>query len=472
MGSLDRLRELVRGGRPGFRPPASVGPASVGPASVGPASVGPASVGPASVGTVRELTYEPVDAAGQPFPTRLELPALPGASLLDTPLGRVVVIDHAFAADDWHGRVRVRDGEVAPDELFALGDRRRAARPGDEWRRDSDPASTVLFLDLETTGISGGAGTVAFLVGCGSFVDGAFRTRQFLLPGFSAERTLLGAVTALLSEVRGLVTYNGRTFDVPVMETRWLFHRLELPWESLAHLDMLHLARRLWRKRADRAADPGCRLVTLERDLLSVFRVGDVEGWEIPARYFEYIRRGDAAVLAPVLYHNRIDLLSLACLTARAARLLREGADAALDEGELVALGREYARIGLESRAEECFRRVLAERFCSAECRAEAVHGLARLLRRQRAHGEAAALWRELAIRAERDVIKREAQEALAVHHEHRTRDLEEARTWAVELGSTGPPTRRSSAAYRLRRIDRKRARQSLPLPLLELSAP
>jgi uncharacterized protein len=444
MGSLDRLRELVRGGRPGSRPPATVA-------------------------TIRELTYEPVDEAGLPFPTRLEVAALPGASLLDTPLGRIVVIDHAFAADDWHGRVRVREGEVAPDELFALGDRRHAACAGGDSTRGSDAASPVLFLDVETTGISGGAGTVAFLVGCGSFADGEFRTRQFLLPGFSSERTLLGAVTALLSDARGLVTFNGRTFDVPVMETRWLFHRLELPWESLAHFDMLHLARRLWRKRADRA-DPGCRLVTLERDLLSVFRVGDVAGWEIPARYFDYIRRGDAAVLAPVLYHNRIDLLSLACLTARAARLLREGPDVALDEGELVALGREYARLGSESRAEECFRRVLAERFCSAECRAEALHGLARLLRRQRAHGEAAALWRELATRAEREPIKREAQEALAIHHEHRTRDLDEARTWAVELGSTGPLAQRSSAAYRLRRIDRKRARQTLPLPLLELS--
>ena len=158
----------------------------------------------------------------------------------------------------------------------------------------------TVFLDLETTGLSGGAGTVAFLVGCGWFEGGAFRTRQFLLPGFGGERAMLAAVAALLADGGALVTYNGKTFDLPVMETRWLFQRLTPPFDDLPHFDLLHMARRLWARREDGAASfeqAGCRLVSLEHELLGVTRVGDVPGWEIPSRYFDFIRHGDAAVL-------------------------------------------------------------------------------------------------------------------------------------------------------------------------------
>ena len=142
-----------------------------------------------------------------------------------------------------------------------------------------------MFLDLETTGLSGGAGTVAFLVGIGFFENGAFRTRQFLLPGFASERALLHAVAECLGDAGCLVTYNGKTFDLPVMETRWLFHRQPLAWTDLTHLDMLHVvapvvararrrsggelpagvpgARSVWRRAGGRRArhgDPGALL--------------------------------------------------------------------------------------------------------------------------------------------------------------------------------------------------------------------
>ncbi len=145
----------------------------------------------------------------------------------------------------------------------------------------------LLFFDLETTGLSGGAGTYAFLVGCGWFAaDGAFLTRQCVLTRFADERPLLATVAAELARAGALVSFNGRSFDAPLLETRYLFHRLEWAGSRLPHIDMLHPARRFWRDDdLGRGATP-CSLGALERQVLGAGRVGDVPGFEIPARYF------------------------------------------------------------------------------------------------------------------------------------------------------------------------------------------
>jgi uncharacterized protein YprB with RNaseH-like and TPR domain len=444
MATIDRLRAVVRG--TGERQPSSAS---------------------GNWGAVRELTYEPVDRSGIPFDTRAELPTLEGASFVETPLGRTVVVDRVFESDEWHGRVRIDRVLVEPGDLNVLA-HETAGPIAVEEGVSRDPAATttspVVFVDLETTGLSGGAGTVAFVVGFGWFDGGAFRTRQFLLPGFGGERALLSAASEVIERASGLVTYNGKTFDLPVMETRWLFQRMTPSWEELPHVDLLHLARRLWGRREDGGAmsvvDGGCRLVALEHDLLGVTRAGDVSGWDIPGRYFEFVRHGDARLLAPVLHHNRLDLLSLGCLTARAARLLTEGADGAADGCELVGLGREYLRRGEDARAEPCFRRALQRSDVLAETRAHALYGLARILRRRRDHASAAEIWRELAgTSAARDPLRHEAKEALAVHYEHRLRDLSVANRWAREAVTVSASSRqRERHARRLSRLERKLA--------------
>jgi len=424
MANLERLRELIRG-------------------SAGRSAGAPAPAPP------RELTYEPVDHTGLPLPTHHELPSLAGAQWLDTPAGRCVVVDRVFESDDWHGRWQVGSAALRNEDLSGVRDIEKTGM-------------SPFFLDLETTGLSGGAGTVAFLVGCGFFEDGHFRTRQFLLQGFSAERAMLHGVTQVLADQGCLVTYNGRTFDLPVMETRWLFHRLTPPWSELAHLDMLHLSRRLWRGRMD-DGDASCRLVLLERDLFGVERVGDVPGFEIPGRYFDYVRYGNASVLEPVLHHNRLDLLSLAMVTARAMRLIREGLDAAADAQECFALGRELLQRGDGPRAESCLRAVLDRVDATETLKAEARFFLARWLRRSRRYEEAAEVWRALvASRMTPYVIRREAQKALAVHYEHRARDLDSAQQWAFEALATERDVRgREEVRYRLDRLKRKIARKT-----------
>ena len=140
------------------------------------------------------------------------------------------------------------------------------------------------------------------------------------------------------------------------METRWLFHRMPLPLESVRHFDMLHPARRLWRARdetaKDAAGEGGCRLGTLERVLCDVTRVGDIPGMDIPARYFRFLRSGDARPLEPVLEHNRLDLISLAAVCAHAVQLVEEGIARCRDAAEALALGKVYERAGCVDRAD------------------------------------------------------------------------------------------------------------------------
>jgi uncharacterized protein YprB with RNaseH-like and TPR domain len=328
-----------------------------------------------------------------------------------------------------------------------------------------------VFFDLETTGLSGGAGTYAFLIGCASFDEGGdFVTRQFMLTRFGDEKRVLAAVAAQLAGAGALVSFNGKSFDAPVLETRYLYHRL--PWEGgrLPHIDVLHPARRFWGttsgdgSRLDAAARPStessCSLVSLERQILGARRVGDIPGFEIPARYFQFIRSGDARPLAAILEHNRLDLLSLAGLTARLLSLVREGPASARDAREALALGRVYARAGLDARAREAFQRAADRANASNPVRIDALRALALAARRARQHEHAAACWRMIleTPSCQRQVAL-EAAEALAIHHEHRVRDLAAARVFALKSLSGGLRSGRHAAAeHRLARIQRKMA--------------
>ncbi len=427
MSSLDRLRDILRSGRPGA---------------------------PAATPAPRELTYEPVDADGAPVRGLVETPALEGVSHLDTPYGQACVLERRVDASAWHGAVRVEaHAGFDPEALQVL-----SGRPLALAGRASDAGP--VFLDLETTGLSGGAGTVAFLVGLGAFdADGAFRTRQFFLGGFAGERAMLHAVAQAVEGRPLVVTYNGGSFDLPVMETRWLFHRLAPALEGRPHLDMLPPARRLWRDTMS-GGERSCRLVALEEALLGFRRVGDVPGFEIPGRYFEFLRTGHAGVLEPVFEHNRLDLLSLAVLTARAQRLVREGPAATADARECLALGRLYERAGRPEAAEDAYRAAVGHAVTDRASAEHAWYALARLLRRRRRHGDAAQAWRDLLRHTDRRGARgREAVEALAVHHEHRERDLVLARALAQRaLAAERDEAKRTALRHRLVRLDRKLA--------------
>jgi uncharacterized protein YprB with RNaseH-like and TPR domain len=397
------------------------------------------------------------------------------------------VVERRWEPTARHGREEIgavaeRLDEAAGDAaLFASA----AARP------------PFVFFDLETTGLSGGAGTLAFLVGCARFeADGAFRTRQFLLARYADERTLLTAVSDELARAGALVSFNGKSFDAPLLETRYLFHRLDWVGGRMPHIDVLHPARQFWKRpspaarafppsrnaSADRrrlggggqSEESSCSLVALERQIVGARRVGDVPGFEIPGRYFQFLRSGDARPLGAVLEHNRLDLITLASLTARLLHLTRTGHGAARDAREALALGRVYARNGLDARACAAFGHAVAlsdrgaKSASTALVKRDSLRVLALTLRRARQFVDAAACWRRLLdMRECPPHIAREATEALAVHHEHRERDLAAARAFALRSLEAGPdPARRDAARHRLARLERK-INSALPGSLL-----
>jgi uncharacterized protein len=385
-----------------------------------------------------------------------------GGDVLHTPHGVVVCVDRFYPLDHTHGLIRLGGlggtTLAAAPELALLGT--TPEPPGHEAR-------PLLFVDLETTGLAGGAGTYAFLVGCARFERHGFRIQQYFLPGAQHERPQLAAVELLVRGASSLVSYNGRSFDVPVLETRYLFNRLSPPFEGVGHLDMLHPARRFWR---GAPAAPGawpdsdsCRLTALERTLFGVRRVGDVPGFEIPARYFQFVRTGDASPLEPVFEHNRLDLLSLACLTERALRLLADAPTSSRSARESCGAGRLLERAGKLEAAESCYRdaaaRARIERGPDASAtRAEALRNLALLCRRGHRFEEAAQAWSDVvANRGTPASARREALEALAIHYEHRRRDLNEARRYAqLSLAARASTRSMADGRHRLARLDRK----------------
>lgn len=175
-----------------------------------------------------------------------------------------------------------------------------------------DPERLV-FLDVETTGLAGGTGTYVFLVGVAWWAGAALRVVQYFLPDLDREAAFLAAIRAELARARRIVTYNGRTFDLPLLETRYLLARAEWWGAELPHLDLFPLARALWAGQV-----PDCRLTTLETHLLRLDRGDDIPGGEIPRLYFHYLRRRDPRPLPRLFAHNRMDLLGLAALTLRA----------------------------------------------------------------------------------------------------------------------------------------------------------
>jgi uncharacterized protein YprB with RNaseH-like and TPR domain len=396
----------------------------------------------------RELTYVPGEETSAADPSSMA-DALGGRPVGGD--GACVEIDVVYAGDRSYGRRPVDGWRPASGAPLHLIDPRVSSL--DDWSR------RIVFFDIETTGLSGGAGTVAFLAGCGWFDDDGFRVRQFFLAGPAGERAMLEALAGVLSDASLLVTFNGRTFDVPFMEMRWAFHRAAPPTDEIPHVDLLPAARRLWKRRETTSAlEGGCNLTSLERAVLDVHRVGDVPGFEIPARYFHFLRTGDRPAVEPVLEHNRRDIVSLAALMSHALWLAHEGPAACREPGEQLALGRMYERAGELERARLAYEMAAAS-VGDPDVRREALVRLAASLRREARYEEAAQAWEGvLSVSGRHGTSSFDALaiEALAVHHEHRRRDLPAARRYAEALERHAPARARHDVTHRLERIDRK----------------
>ncbi|HBY47376.1 MAG TPA: ribonuclease H-like domain-containing protein [Thermomicrobiales bacterium] len=359
------------------------------------------------------------------------LPA--GGRLIETAAGPCVVIE------------RVISGEpvTLAFERFAA-----AATYGDRYR----PPDQLIFLDTETTGLSGGTGTYVFLVGLGRFVGRDFLLRQFFMRHPGDERSLLSGLADSMQDASSLVTYNGRSFDVPLLDTRYRMHAETFPSPG-QHIDLLTSARAIWKHRL-----PNCALGTIEQQVLGISRGVDAPSWMIPQLYFDYLRTRRVDDLTAVFEHNQADVLTLARLTAM-VQAYETGLDRPTDAIDRLALAIHRWRIQSSDTTLDELKAGWPILTIPATLRLRAVRELSVTLKRQRRYDEARAIWQQALADPSRE-IRVHAAEELAKYLEHRVGDHELALTIA-RRGADGAAMAgdvEASAAFerRLRRLERK----------------
>lgn len=278
------------------------------------------------------------------------------------------------------------------------------------------PPERWAFLDTETTGLAGGSGTCAFLIGVGRITRGGFEVRQYFMRDYAEEQSQLFALSAALEDVDVLVTYNGKTFDVPLLETRYRMQRRLPPFSSLRHLDLLHGARRLWRLRFE-----SCKLTELESRILGHTREDDVPGEMIPYLYFDYLRTRRAARLAPIFLHNVLDIVTLACLTGIVPWAFRDPSACPQRHGaEMVSLARWLRNEGRLEEARTLYRAGIA-RPLSDSLLFRSMWDLAAIEKKLQCHDAAVGVFTDLA--ACRNPHRVDAMQELAKHYERREKN-------------------------------------------------
>ena len=340
---------------------------------------------------------------------RVNRQAMPGISTSEqlpegreeaTSAGRHYVVQSVYEGQYFHGKVRL--GRFSCSDLERLVSIMRA-KPGVPDR------SEILFLDTETTGMQGGTGMCPFMVGLGYFVEDEFHMLQFFVRDFDEEPSMLHALGRMVERFRLIVTYNGAAFDIPLLETRFTLARLDNPFAGMAHFDLLASARRLWRN-----GHGSCRLVALEREIVSFLRGPDVPGAMIPRAYFDFLQQGRSSVLKAVFRHNVYDVLSLAALTIAACDRVVMDPAALDDAADLYSLARILENTPEWKRSIPLYETALAGGLPES-IRLKAQENLAMACRRSGRHDRALAICCELISRSPFSLV---AYEVAAVHYE------------------------------------------------------
>jgi len=300
----------------------------------------------------------------------------------------------------------------------------------------NDPAfenldlSTALFIDLETTGLSGGTGVVPFNIGMGYYRGGKFWVGQFFLGELAYEEKMIQELERFIEDmnVQSVVTYNGKSFDLPLLETRFILHRIPFRLGALPHLDFLFPARCLWRHKYD-----SCRLAYLAKEVVGTNREDDIPSSEVPWRYFEYLKTGNYDLIEPVLYHNAEDILSLLGVVVIGALIFVEDDEICMaDAMDFFGAGKVMERRGDLEAASPFFSKALngdLDELTGMSTRRRLS------LNHKRNHNweQATALWREMSDMESPSSDLLFSLRELAVYHEHRQKDFQTALKYAEE---------------------------------------
>ena len=341
-------------------------------------------------------------------------PVVPIEDLVDgreipTPHGPAFVIDHRYDKTHLHGRLSLGGVEgIDGDMLAVLGGDDRLATTG---------LSSAVYIDTETTGLAGGTGTYAFLVGIGYFEADAFVVRLVFMRDLDEERACLHVVADTVQHAHAVVSFNGKTFDLPLLATRFSLNGFPNPLKALPHLDLLHPARRLYQGYLE-----NCRLGMLERELLGLHREDDVPSADVPVLYREYLKTKDGRVINGVLTHNTLDILSLVTLTAHLADAVAAGPELVDDPGVALRAARLLRDRRRPAQASERFWSAL-DRFGASD-RLAAIESRWELAMAHKRAGEHAEAMDHLWALVELQPACPRNYEELAKIHEHRFHDL------------------------------------------------
>lgn len=316
-------------------------------------------------------------------------------------------------------------------------------------------ARDLLFLDTETTGLSGGAGTLAFEVGVGFLEERGMVIRQYVMRDYGEEGAMLSELAGLLERYTTVVSFNGKSFDLPLLESRMVMNRLRVRVCDRPHLDLLHTARRVYRLRLRR-----CNLASLEEAVLGQTREDDLPGAQVPQRYFDYLKTGEFALLEDVLRHNFQDVVSLAQLTAHLCAVYRQPERLAHEE-DLYSVGRTLLRGGRIQQGRACMR-IIGCGSLGAQAR---MH-LADSYRHEREWSEAVAVWQAMIASGEGGA---QPYLSLAKYYEHVERDTRRALacargalTCAINTASiTGSEAQMDAIYKRIQRLQRRLAAET-----------
>lgn len=381
-------------------------------------------------------------APPQPAPPHYPADEVMDGEVVETPSGRHFQTFKLWERHRRHGSLDIIDLQELPEDLLG------ALSNGD---CSPSPVTRWAFLDTETTGLAGGTGTYAFLIGVGSVSEEGFRVRQFFMRDYEEEPSLLEALSDHLARFDVLVTYNGKTYDQPLLETRYRMCRMRPPFSRMQHLDLLHGARRLWKLRLE-----SCRLVDLENQILGVEREGDVPGELIPFLYFEYLRTKQAFRLIPVFHHNAIDILTTACLTAIVPWAFRDPSTAQVAHGaDLVGIARWLAANGEREQALGLMRRAVEIGLPDALL-FRTLWDTACLEKKCGCEDAALSVFAELA--QSPNPYRVAALEALAKHYEHREKNYAIALEMVASARAAGDS---EELARRQARLEKRLAAQS-----------
>ena len=333
---------------------------------------------------------------------------------VNTPFGQTFVVEKTYISDPRSENVPLR----FTASLAAMS----------TWISDPNIVrynpKSFAFLDTETSGLAGGTGTYAFMIGIGRFTDDGFRLSQFFMRDPFEEPAQLAAVLGALDGCKVLVTYNGKSFDVPLLNTRFITNGEPPPLNSYAHIDLLHLARRLWRDRL-----PSRTLGSIEENILGAVRTEeDIPGWMVPSIYFDYIKTGDARPVSNVFYHNAMDILSLATLLNHVSTILDDPHGGLVEHGiDLIAIGKIFEDMREFDAAAECFSRGL-EYELPRKIHSQAIQRWSIMEKRRNNIEISIQLW-QTAVEYEEIY----AHVELAKAFEHRLRDYSQAIFWTEQ---------------------------------------